>query len=204
VQALDDGRVRVIVPLGVGAHLAAWGIADARITELDWWQATHIGGVEVTATPSRHASGRINSQSDRTLWAGYAMVGSAHRACYSGDTGMESAFAEIGRRYGPFDVTLIEPGQYDAAWPDWHLGPEQAVDANRLVRGRVMIPLHRARFKLAHHSGTEPPERVLAAARCGDTVNVLIPRPGQAVEPTANPKLPRWWPAVCCRAPRHL
>jgi L-ascorbate metabolism protein UlaG (beta-lactamase superfamily) len=196
VQSLDDGRVRFIVPLGVGAHLAAWGIAEARITELDWWQATRVGAVNVIATPSRHASGRINPQSDRTLWAGYAMVGAAHRAWYSGDTGMQQAFAEIGRRYGPFDVTFIEAGQYDAAWPDWHLGPEQAVEANRLVHGRVMIPVHWALFKLAHHGWTEPAERVLAAARCGEAVSVLVPRPGQAIEPTTNPSLVRWWPAV--------
>ena len=196
VQSLDDGRTRFIVPVGVGSHLAAWGIAESRITELDWWDSTRVGRLALIATPSRHASGRIDPQSDRTLWAGYAMVGSAHRAWYSGDTGMESAFAEIGRRYGPFDVTLIEAGQYDAAWPDWHLGPEQAVDANRLVRGRVMIPVHWALFKLAHHGWTEPAERVLAAARCGDTVHVLIPRPGATVEPTGNPKLARWWPAV--------
>ena len=196
VQSIDDGRVRFIVPLGVGAHLAAWGVAESRITELDWWQAARVGRVELIATPSRHASGRINPQGDRTLWAGYAMIGPVHRAWYSGDTGMQSAFAEIGRRYGPFDVTLIEAGQYDAAWPDWHLGPEQAVDAHRLVRGRVMIPVHWALFRLSHHGWTEPAERVLAAARCGDTVNVLIPRPGQAVEPTTNAKLARWWPAV--------
>ena len=196
VQSLDDGRVRFIVPLGVGAHLASWGIAESRITELDWWQATRVGAVNVTATPSRHASGRINPQSDRTLWAGYAMVGSAHRAWYSGDTGMQDAFVDIGQRYGPFDVTLIEAGQYDAAWPDWHLGPEQAVEANRLVRGRVMIPVHWALFKLAHHAWTEPAERVLAAAKCGEVVNVVVPRPGQAVEPTTNVVVARWWPAV--------
>ncbi len=196
IQSLNDGRVRFIVPLGVGAHLVKWGVPESRITELDWWDSTNVGALKVIATPSRHASGRINPQGDRMLWAGYAMIGSAHRAWYSGDTGMQSAFAEIGRRFGPFDVTLIEAGQYDAAWPDWHLGPEQAVEANRLVRGRVMIPVHWALFKLAHHGWTEPAERVLAAARCGDAVNVLIPRPGLAVEPTKDPKIARWWPSI--------
>ena len=196
IQSLDDGRVRFIVPLGVGSHLAAWGVAETRITELDWWQTTRIGAVAVVATPSRHASGRINPQSDRTLWAGYAMIGPTRRAWYSGDTGMQAAFADIGRRYGPFDVTLIESGQYDAAWSDWHLGPEQAVEAARLVRGRTMIPVHWALFKLAHHGWTEPAERVLAAARCGEVMNVLVPRPGQAIEPTTNPFIARWWPIV--------
>jgi L-ascorbate metabolism protein UlaG (beta-lactamase superfamily) len=123
------------------------------------------------------------------------MLGAAHRAWYSGDTGMHDALTEIGATYGPFDVTLIESGQYDAAWPDWHLGPEQAVEANRRVRGRAMIPVHWALFKLAHHGWTEPAERVLAAARCGDRVHVLTPQPGRAIEPTSG-ETRQWWPDV--------
>jgi L-ascorbate metabolism protein UlaG (beta-lactamase superfamily) len=196
IQSLNNGQIQFIVPLGVGAHLASWGVAESRITELDWWDSTRIGALTVIATPARHASGRINPQRDRTLWAGYALLGATHRAWYSGDTGMHDALSEIGTRYGPFDVTLIESGQYDPAWPDWHLGPEQAVDANRLVRGRAMIPVHWALFKLAHHGWTEPAERVLAAARCGDSVHVLIPQPGRAIEPTANAPVARWWPDV--------
>jgi len=50
----------------------------------------------------------------------------------SRDDGMD----EIGRRFGPFDLALVEAGQYDAAWPDRHLGPEQAVLAARRTRAR--------------------------------------------------------------------
>ena len=123
------------------------------------------------------------SQRDGTLWAGYALLGVQHRAWYSGDTGFHSALKEIGRRFGPFDVTLIEAGQYDADWPDWHLGPEQAVEAHRLVRGKRMIPVHWGLLKQAHHSWTEPVERVLAAAKCHN-VDVLVPRPGESIEPS--------------------
>ena len=196
IQSLDARRVRFIVPLGVGAHLVAWGVPETRITELDWWDSTRIGTLSIVATPARHASGRINPQRDRTLWAGYAMLGAAHRAWYSGDTGMHDALDSIGMKYGPFDVTLIEAGQYDAAWPDWHLGPEQAVEANRRVRGHAMIPVHWALFKLAHHGWTEPAERVLAATRCGVSVRVLVPQPGRAIEPTSGAATPRWWPTV--------
>ena len=196
IQSLDTRGVQFIVPLGVGAHLVSWGVPETRITELDWWDSTRVGALAIVATPARHASGRINPQGDRTLWAGYAMLGATHRAWYSGDTGMHDALTEIGTKYGPFDVTLIESGQYDPAWPDWHLGPEQAVEANRRVRGAAMIPVHWALFKLAHHGWTEPAERVLVAARCGDTVHVLVPQPGRAIEPTTGQPMPRWWPTV--------
>ena len=198
IDALAKSKARFIVPLGVAAFLRAWGISDTRITELDWWQSARVGTLQIVATPSRHHSGRLSPQSDLRLWAGYAFAGERHRVWYSGDTGFSSALAEIGKRFGPFDVTLIEAGQYDAAWPDWHLGPEQAVEANRLVGGKKMIPVHWGLIQLAHHSWTEPAERVLAAAACRG-VEVIVPRPGESVEPTAEITLNRWWPQTAWR-----
>jgi L-ascorbate metabolism protein UlaG (beta-lactamase superfamily) len=195
VRALIPTKARFVVPLGVGAHLEKFGVPEAQISELDWWQETSVGPLRVTATPSRHASGRINPQRDETLWAGYAMVSPAHRVWYSGDTGFHNALTDIGERLGPFDVTLIESGQYDAMWPDWHIGPELAVLAHQKVRGKVMIPVHWALFKLANHSWTEPGERVLAAARCYG-VNALFPRPGEPVEPSIDQRPSAWWPQI--------
>jgi len=88
----------------------------------------------------------------------------------------------IGERLGPFDLTMIEVGQYDQVWPDWHLGPEQAVEAHRRVRGAVILPVYWALFALASHTWTEPIERAVAASqRTGSAI--LTPRPGQSVEP---------------------
>ena len=102
---------------------------------------------------------------------------------------------DIGTRLGPFDLTMIEVGEYDALWPDVHLGPEQAVRAHRLVRGSVMLPVHWARFDLALHGWTEPIERVLVAARA-EGVRVATPRPGELLEPGLVTGPTRWWPTV--------
>jgi L-ascorbate metabolism protein UlaG (beta-lactamase superfamily) len=193
IVALKDTKTVFIVPLGIGAHLAYWGIPADRIVELDWWQSTKVGALEVTATPSRHASGRLKPQSDQTLWAGFALRGPAHSVWYSGDTGFFPGLRDIGDKLGPFDLTLIEAGQYDAAWPDWHLGPEQAVEAHRLVRGKIMQPVQWGLFKLAQHGWTEPAERVLAAAQCVG-VRVITPQPGLATEPSSVLQGWRWWP----------
>lgn len=197
VLALKEARTRFIVPLGIGAHLRAWGIGADRITELDWWESTAVGPVTVHATPSRHASGRLKPQSNQTLWAGYAVIGPQHRVFYSGDTGWHDAFATVGERLGPFDLTMVESGQYDGHWPDWHLGPENAVRVHRAVRGRHFLPVHWALFDLAHHSWTEPAERTMvASARHG--VDILTPMPGQPIEPTTDdPSMRRrWWPST--------
>jgi L-ascorbate metabolism protein UlaG (beta-lactamase superfamily) len=195
IVAMKDWKNVFIVPLGIGAHLAYWGIPANRIIELDWWQSARVGALEVVSTPSRHASGRLKPESDLTLWSGFAMRGPVHRVWYSGDTGFFAGMRDIGERLGPFDLTLIESGQYDAEWPDWHLGPEQAVAAHRLVRGRVMQPVHWGLFKLAQHGWTEPAERVLVAARCAG-VSVITPQPGIATEPDAAAVTAgaHWWP----------
>lgn len=195
IVAMRSWKNVFIVPLGIGAHLQRWGIAPERIVELDWWQSTRVGALAVTLVPARHASGRVSGRSDVTLWGGFALVGAQHRVYYSGDTGLFDAMGEVGQRFGPFDVAMIEAGQYDADWPDWHLGPEQSVLAAQRVRAKALIPVHWGLFRLAHHGWTEPVERVLAAARCADLA-VITPRPGQTIEPTAlRPgDSTRWWP----------
>lgn len=193
LTAMKDWDTTFIVPLGVGAHLEYWGVPASRIIELDWWERTKVKGLEIVATPSRHASGRFVTDTNATLWASYALLGPTHRVWFSGDTGLFPAMRDIGERLGPFDLTMIESGEYGSAWPDWHLGPEQAVTAHQLVRGRVMLPVHWGLFNLAFHGWTEPAERVLVAAkRLG--VTAVFPKPGQSFEPAEPPPFERWWP----------
>lgn len=189
IRRMRSWDTRFIVPLGVGARLEREGIARGRITELDWWERIRVGEVEIVLTPARHASGRTLLDRDRTLWGGFAFLGPSHRVYYSGDTGLFRGLEEIGR-LGPFDLTLLECGAYDRAWPDWHLGPEQAVQAHRLVRGAHLLPVHWGTFRLAPHGWTEPVERLLAAA---DGIPVLTPRPGETVVPGST-ATERWWP----------
>jgi L-ascorbate metabolism protein UlaG (beta-lactamase superfamily) len=195
LAASKNWQTPFIAPLGVGAHLAKWGVPEARIVELDWWERTRVRDLTIACTPARHASGRAIIDTDATLWAGHALLGPRHRVYFSGDTGLFPALREIGERLGPFDLTMIEAGAYNRAWPDWHLGPEQAVTAHQMVRGRVLLPIHWGLFNLAFHGWTEPIERVLAAARPVG-VPVLTPRPGESLEPEATSTVARWWPDV--------
>lgn len=197
VGVLSMVGARFIAPLGVGERLARWGVPRSQIRELDWWQTVNVGGVTITATPARHFSGRsaIMLDRNRTLWAGYALTGPQHRVYYSGDTAMFDGFDEIGETLGPFDATLMEIGAYHHHWADVHLGPEQAIEAVRRVRGGVLIPLHWGTFDLAMHGWTEPIERLLVeASRTGTRVVAL--KPGQRVEPAALPAFERWWPTL--------
>jgi L-ascorbate metabolism protein UlaG (beta-lactamase superfamily) len=195
VESVVARGLRWIVPLGVGDWLRKWGISASDVQELDWWDSTRVGVLTLTSTPARHFSGRGLASADKTLWCGWAVVGEQRRVYYAGDSALQDEFPEIGRRLGPFDLTMIEIGAYDALWPDVHLGPEQAVLAHRLVRGDVMLPLHWGTFDLALHGWTEPIERALVAA-AQDGVRVATPRPGGMFEPASHLPGERWWPTV--------
>ncbi len=193
IRRLAKTGVTFVVPLGVGAHLERWKVPASRIIELDWWQSATVGRVRLVATPARHGSGRRLTDRDATLWASWSMVGPKHRVFFSGDGGYSPSFAEIGRRLGPFDITLMESGAYNSEWSDFHLGPEQAVRAHRDLRGKVMLPIHWGTFVLAPHGWTEPAERLRVAANSSATT-LVIPRPGQPIEPASPPPVTQWWP----------
>ncbi len=188
-----QSRARFVVPLGVGAHLERWGVAVDRIIELDWGESTTVGPLTLTATPARHFSGRGVFDRNHTLWASWSVKGPRHRVFHSGDTGPFSGFAKIGLEHGPFDLTLMKIGAYDDMWPDIHLNPEQAVDAHDRLRGGTMLPIHWGTFNLAFHRWDEPADRVVAAA-AGRTL--VVPRPGESIEPANPPDVNSWWKNV--------
>lgn len=195
IAAMKDKVPLFIAPLGVGAHLEYWGVPQERIVELDWWEEKRVKDLRIVATPSRHASGRHILDQNRTLWAGYALVGAQKRVMYSGDTGLFDGMAEIGEKLGPFDLVMVEVGAYDQAWPDWHLGPEQAVRATQMMRGKLMLPVHWGLFNLANHGWTEPIERTLVAAETAG-VAITTPQPGDVFEVSKAPPVHKWWPDV--------
>ena len=140
-QALGARGVTFHVPLGVGAHLAAWGIPAAQIVEHDWWQdATIAGGVRIVSTPARHFNGRGIPWRVGALWTSWSIVGPHHRLFFSGDTGLTDGFSEVARREGPFDVAMLEIGQYHESWGSIHLGPEGALEAFALPRRQDADP----------------------------------------------------------------
>jgi L-ascorbate metabolism protein UlaG (beta-lactamase superfamily) len=183
-------RAPFVVPLGIGAHLRKWGIPDHRIVELDWHESHQIDELSLVCTPARHFSGRLFTR-NATLWASWVIAGPRHRAFFGGDTGYTKSFAEIGAAHGPFDLTLLPIGAYHPAWPDIHMNPEEAVRAHLDVTDAgLLVPIHWATFRLAPHPWSEPVERLLKAV-AAERINVVVPRPGERVDPTSTSE--PWW-----------
>ena len=192
IEALAARGARFLVPLGVGAHLEAWGVPPSQSDELDWDESRLVGHVTATFAPARHFSGRSLTGRDATLWGSWVLAGPEHRVYFSGDSGYFDGFREIGAAHGPFDATLMSVASYGPTWPHVHMTPEELVQAHVEIRGGVFIPVHWATFNLAFHDWNEPIRRASAAAAAAG-VKVLAPRPGESIEPAAAPRIPEWW-----------
>ncbi|MFD8756836.1 MBL fold metallo-hydrolase [Kitasatospora sp. NPDC059577] len=195
VRALIGTEAVFAVPLGVGAHLEHWGVPAGRIVELDWWESAEVAGLTLTATPARHYCSRGPRTSSLFLWASWVVSGGGHRIFHSGDTGYFPGFAEIGRRLGPFDATMMQVGAYSDFWPEVHMTPEEGVRAHLDLGGALLLPIHWCTFNLALHPWDEPAERVVTAARTLGA-RLAVPRPGKPFEPADPPALRLWWRAV--------
>ena len=180
------------VPLGVEADLEAWGIEKSKITSFDWWDETRTSNSLVAFTPTQHFSGRGLADGNQTLWGSWVIQAGDSRIYFSGDSGYFSGFKEIGQKYGPFDLTLIETGAYDKDWAHIHMTPEQSVQAHLDLQGKTMVPIHNGTFDLAFHSWTDPFERVKAAAKEA-SVDLSTPEFGEVFSSKGPAIKTDWW-----------
>ncbi|HTL08989.1 MAG TPA: MBL fold metallo-hydrolase [Chitinophagaceae bacterium] len=192
VKALLPSVKKVITTLGTGAHFEYWGYDPAIITELDWWQTTSLGnGMQLTATPARHFSGRGIARG-KTLWAGFVLQLPQHTIYLGGDSGYDTHFARIGETYGPFHLAILECGQYNRNWPHIHMMPEETVQAALDLRATCLLPVHWAKFTLSLHPWNEPIKRVVkeAAAR---HLTLATPKIGEAFSIGGAYPAEEWW-----------
>lgn len=202
VRALAATEVPFITSLGVGAHLEAWGVPAARITELEWWEEAVLPGGRLSfiAAPSQHFSGRGMGDRNATSWSSWVLKSDRRKVFFSGDTGLTSEFAEVGRRLGPFDLAMWEVGAFHPAWGDIHLGPKNALAAHRLLGSGIFLPVHWGTFSLALHAWDEPAEELLRLSG-EQQVRLFTPRLGEVLEPDRVDFTPPWWREVRERLP---
>ena len=185
-------EVQFLVPLGIGAHLNKWGIDLSRITQMDWWQSKTVGDVEFIATPAQHFSGRSPFEENKTLWASWVIRSKLHNVYFSGDSGYNKHYKEIGDKYGPFDLAFLENGQYNVKWRAVHNLPEESVQAYFDLRAKRFLPVHWGMFVLSLHTWREPVDKLLELSK-EKGVNIVTPKLGEMVTVNDNYKNTEWW-----------
>lgn len=178
--------------LGVGEHLEYWGVDPDKISEFDWWEKqTFAHSIEITATPARHFSGRLFKR-NQTLWSSFVLKTATHSIFVGGDSGYDPTFKTIGDQLGPFDLAILECGQYNVQWPLIHMMPEEAPQACMDLKAKVFMPVHWGKFTLALHPWNEPAERALKKA---EELNVPMttPKVGELIKLDSSINVNRWW-----------
>ena len=192
VRKLKEKVKAVYCSLGVSSHLIYWGFDEKILHELDWWQTKILAaGMSITAAPARHFSGRGLKRA-KTLWSSFILKTNAHNIYLGGDSGYDTHFKEIGDKYGPFDIAILESGQYNESWPFIHMMPEQTVQAAIELGARVLLPVHWAKFTLSLHPWNEPVQRILAEAKIKG-LKVTTPMIGEPVVLGTSYPDKHWW-----------
>jgi L-ascorbate metabolism protein UlaG (beta-lactamase superfamily) len=146
----------------------------------------------LTAAPARHFSGR-GLRRGKTLWTSFALQTRRHSLYLGGDSGYDTHFKEIGKRLGPFDLAVLESGQYNANWPHIHMMPEETVQACVDLGASMLLPVHWGKFTLSLHPWDEPVRRVLLKA-AELKVKVATPRIGEPLTVGKNVfPSDQWW-----------
>lgn len=181
IKDIDDKVESYYVPLGVDAHLIRWGIDKDKIKIADWWDEFEITeNLKIVSTPARHFSGR-GTKRNTTLWCSWVVKSNVGNIFFGADSGYGKHFKTIGEKYGPFNLTMIECGQYNEGWPSIHAMPEESVQAHIDLLGDKMMAIHWSKFQLALHSWTDPIERARVEANTKN-VELIEPVIGDIVE----------------------
>jgi L-ascorbate metabolism protein UlaG (beta-lactamase superfamily) len=186
---------RVVTGLGTAAHLISWGYDKNRIEEKDWnEQFTPEDGFTLNAVPARHFSGR-GFKRNRSIWLSFVLTTASKKIFIGGDSGYDHHFADIGNQYGPFDLAILEDGQYNRYWKYIHMSPEETVQAALDLKTEKLLPVHWGKFSLSIHSWDEPILRIKKEAERRN-VKLLHPMIGELVYLDSDQVFSSWWEGI--------
>lgn len=192
IQSLRSRINKVICGLGVGQHLQHWGFDHDRIFEQDWGDELVLdAGFTVNITPARHFSGR-GFKRNQALWISFVLKTPGLKLFLGGDGGYDTHFAEIGDDFGPFDLAILECGQYDKSWKYIHMMPEEIVQAAIDLKARQLMPVHWGKFLLANHEWDTPIVQVSAFSKTRQ-VPLVTPMIGEKVNLNQLAGFTEWW-----------
>ena len=192
IKYFKNKNTKFIVPLGILSHLRTWGIEKDRVTELDWWNKTQDLGLTFISTPSQHFSGRKGFFTNNTLWASWVVYDEKYKIFFSGDSGYFTHFAEIGNKYGPFDITFLENGQYNTRWPTSHLFPEETIQAFKDLKGKKLMSVHWGMFDISTHNWYDPIEETTKLSS-KENITHFTPKIGELVNVNDKNNTTNWW-----------
>ncbi|WP_294961968.1 MBL fold metallo-hydrolase [uncultured Flavobacterium sp.] len=198
ILKLKPKTKKIITALGVGSHLEFWGFPSEKIIEKDWYSTIKLDeNIIIHTAPSRHFSGRSFKRCN-TLWTSFILETADFKMYLGGDSGYDSHFAEIGEKYGPFDIALLDNGQYNEKWKYIHNMPEDVIKAMKELKAKRVFPVHSSKFSLSLHSWDEPLIKVTELNSLSENpIPLITPMIGEMVElKNDKQEFKQWWKGV--------
>lgn len=187
----------IVCGLGVGAHFQHWKFDSSVIIEKDWDEKVVIDqNITLHTATARHFSGRGFSRNN-TLWLSFILQTPALKIYLGGDSGYDTHFRELGEKFEGFDLAILENGQYNKAWHEIHMLPEEVLMATQDLKAKRLFPVHSSKFKLAFHPWDEPLIQLSNYNREKYHLPLVTPVIGEIVyldEP--NQVFKEWWQDV--------
>lgn len=207
IKKLKDKVERFLLPLGVGKYITKWGVNKDKIVELDWQdeyqnkEYKQIGGnkdekkdnLRFHFLPTRHFSGRYIIDSNKSLWGAYLIETNKHKIYIGGDSGYGVHYKQTGEKFGNIDLAFLENGQYNMAWRDIHLFPQDTLKAALDLNAKSLFPLHNSKFKLSTHSWNSPLDELSKLIKENKMINLLTPKIGEALYIWEENNTKEWW-----------
>ena len=158
-------KAKVLVPLKLGKYFNRNGYRD--VNEMDWYDEIIINeNLKITFLPAVHWSKRSLTDTNKTLWGNFLIEYEGKKILFACDTGIGNIYKEIGEKYGPIDISLINIGAYNfypiMPYRDkstFHTNPEEALSIARDLKSKKVIGMHWGTFVLSLEPIMEPRTR---------------------------------------------
>ncbi|WP_240485968.1 MBL fold metallo-hydrolase [Anditalea andensis] len=194
IMLLKPKIKQVICGLGVGAHFEYWKFDVSKIIEKDWNETVVINDdITLHTASARHFSGR-GLKRKNTLWLSFILQTNALKLYLGGDSGYDTHFAELGEKFGSFDLAVLDNGQYNIAWKELHMTPEEALTAAKDLKTKRLFPVHTSKFKLASHPWDEPMKNIAKLNEISGRIPLVTPMIGEVVDlDDIDQTFGQWW-----------
>ena len=151
---------KVLTPLKLGKYFKRY----KDVNEMDWYDEIQINNdLKITLLPAVHWSKRSLTDTNKTLWGNFLIEYKNKKIFFACDTGYGNIYKELGEKYGPIDLSMINIGAYDFRpmfdKSIYHTTPEEALNIAKDLKSKKVLGTHWGTFVLSLEPIMEPPIR---------------------------------------------
>ena len=164
IQRFPYKKSKVATALKLGKYFTRNGFRN--VSEMDWYDEIKVNDLKITFVPAVHWSKRSLWDTNKTLWGSFLIEYKDKKFFFACDTGYGGIYKELGKKYGPIDLTFINIGAYNfypmAPKKDksiYHTNPEEALNIGQDLKSKKVLGMHWGTVVLSLEPIMEPGKR---------------------------------------------